>query len=260
MKWIEAVLRQDRWIVLGGLSALTLLAWGYVWTGAGMGMSALDMTAIALFPHRLPAGAGSMEAPWPVVVLMWWVMMVAMMTPSAAPLVLLYQRVLRQHGRSTPLGPLLLLAGYLAVWLLFSVAAAALQHALEPAGLLSPMMWWSRSPVLSAVVLAAAGGYQFSPLKHACLRQCRAPARFLTEHWRPGPAGSFALGVRHGASCVGCCWLLMALLFVGGVMNVAWIAALMAAVLLERLLPAGPAMARLSGGLLLVWAGATLLV
>jgi predicted metal-binding membrane protein len=154
----------------------------------------------------------------------------------------------------------MLLAGYLMAWLAFSVAAAAAQKALQPAGLLSEMMLWSKSAALSATVLAAAGLYQLSDLKQACLAQCRSPARFLTEHWRPGRFGSFALGVRHGAYCVGCCWMLMALLFVGGVMNLVWIAVLTLLVLLEKLSKAGPMIGRLSAGLLITWAIATLLV
>lgn len=260
MNLVEAVLRRDRWIVLVGLAAITVLAWSYVWDGAGMGMSALDMTAATLFPHRQPHVGGSMAASWGLVVLMWWVMMIAMMTPSAAPLVLLHGRVLRHHGHPAVLAAFLLLAGYLSVWLLFSVAAAAVQKALEPSGLLSEMMLWSRSALLSALVLAAAGAYQFSPSKKACLTQCRAPARFLVEHWRPGTRGTFLLGARHGLFCVGCCWLLMALLFVGGIMNLLWIAALMVVALVERLAPAGERVAHAFGAILLVWAVATLLV
>jgi len=227
-----------------------------------MGMSAADMTALSLFPHKQTDAMGGMDAAWAVVIAMWWVMMIAMMTPSAAPLVLLYGLVLRRHaapGQNVYLYSLLLLAGYLAVWLGFAVAAAAAQRVLEPAGLLSGMMLWSKSAALSATVLAAAGLYQLSSLKHACLAQCRSPVRFLTEHWRPGPLGSFALGARHGAYCVGCCWMLMALLFVGGVMNLVWIAALTLLVLAERLLPAGPLFGKLSGGILIAWAVATLL-
>jgi predicted metal-binding membrane protein len=122
------------------------------------------------------------------------------------------------------------------------------------------MMLWSKSATLSAAVLAIAGLYQFSDLKHACLARCRSPVRFLTEYWRPGRFGSFVLGVRHGGYCVGCCWMLMLLLFVGGVMNLIWIAMLTMVVLLEKLAPAGAAVRKLSGGLLLVWAIATLLV
>ncbi len=122
------------------------------------------------------------------------------------------------------------------------------------------MMLWSKSAALSAAVLAAAGLYQFSALKQACLAQCRGPVQFLTRHWRDGRAGAFLLGARHGAFCVGCCWLLMALLFVGGIMNLAWIAALSLLVLAEKTAPAGPLIGRLSGFVLLAWAAATLIV
>lgn len=256
-------LRRERVVVGAGLAALGLIAWVYLWQGAGMGMSALDMTALALFPHLQPAPAGSMDASGAVVVGMWFVMMVAMMTPSVAPLVLIYGVVLRRHAGSnwqTRGMTLALLGGYLATWLVFSVAAAFMQELLEPAGLLSGMMLWSRSAALSAAVLATAGLYQMSPLKRACLSRCRSPVRFLTDHWRPGVLGAFGLGLRHGAFCVGCCGMLMALLFVGGVMNLAWIAALTVLVLAEKILPAGPRLGMLTGGILIVWAIATLLV
>lgn len=260
---VEGVLRHERAVVAAGIAAVAALAWTYIWQGAGMGMSALDMTTLSLFPHRQAGMEGSMEAGWGIVILMWWVMMIAMMTPSAAPLVLLYVRVLR--GRAAPAADAyapsaMLLMGYLAVWLAFSVAAAALQKALEPTGLISEMMLWSRNALLSAVVLAAAGVYQFSGLKHACLAQCRAPARFLMEYWRPGRTGGFMLGVRHGGYCIGCCWLLMALLFVGGIMNLIWIAALMLFVLVEKLAPAGPSFGKVCGALMICWAAATLFV
>lgn len=260
---VERVLRHERAVVATGIAAVVLLAWAYIWQGAGMGMPALDMTALSLFPHREAGMAGSMEAGWGVMILMWWVMMIAMMTPSAAPLVLLHLRVLRGHaapGAAACAPSAALLLGYLAVWLAFSVAAAALQKALEPTGLISEMMLWSRNAALSATVLTAAGLFQFSRLKHACLAQCRAPAHFLAGHWRPGPVGAFLLGVRHGTYCVGCCWLLMALLFVGGIMNLIWIAALMLFTLIEKLLPAGPLFGKVAGGVLIAWAVATLLV
>ncbi len=266
---VAGVLRHERAIIIAGLIGLVLIAWTYLWHGAGMGMSALDMTTASVFPHLQADPGGSMDPSWPVVVSMWWVMMIGMMTPSAAPLVLLYGVVLRRHAATAAaetvsgtvyLPSLLLLAGYLTVWLAFSFVAAALQQALEPAGLISGMMLWSRSAWLSASVLAAAGIYQLSSLKQACLAQCRAPARFLSEHWRAGPMGSFMLGVRHGAFCVGCCWMLMTLLFVGGVMNLIWIAALTGMVLLEKLLPAGAGIGKLTGCLLIAWALATLIV
>jgi predicted metal-binding membrane protein len=260
---IEAVLRRERALIATGLAAVVALAWVYLWQGAGMGMSATDMTTLSLFPHRQADVMGEMDSTWPVVIAMWWVMMIAMMTPSAVPLVLLYGLVLRRHaapGQNAYLLSLLLLAGYLVVWLAFAVAAAALQKALQPAGLLSTMVLWSKSAALSATVLASAGLYQLSDLKHTCLAQCRSPVRFLTEHWRPGRFGSFVLGVRHGAYCVGCCWMLMVLLFVGGVMNLIWIAMLTLLVLVEKLSPTGATFGKLSGGLLIVWAVATLLV
>jgi predicted metal-binding membrane protein len=263
---LEAVLRRERAVVATGLVALAVLAWFYVWDGAGMGMSALDMTRATLFPHREADLPGDMEVGLPLIVLMWWVMMVAMMTPSAAPLVLLYTRVARHRAPGDqPAGAAIapaafLAAGYLLVWLVFSIAAAAAQEILQPAGLISGMMLWSKTAVLSATALAAAGLYQLSPLKQACLTQCRAPAQFLVRCWRPGRSGALLLGMRHGAYCVGCCWLLMALLFVGGVMNLVWIAALAVFVLVEKLAPGGAAIGRWSGAVLLVWAGATLVV
>jgi len=259
---VESILRRERAVIAVGLATVVALAWAYLWQGAGMGMSALEMTALSLFPHLQADAMGAMDAAWPVVIAMWWVMMIAMMTPSAAPLVLIYGVVLRRHagtGRNAYVLSLLLLAGYLTVWLAFSIAAATLQKALQP-DFLSEMMLWSRSAALSAIVLAAAGIYQFSTLKRACLTQCRNPVQFLTEHWRPGQLGSFMLGVRHGAFCVGCCWMLMGLLFVGGVMNLIWIAMLTLIVLMEKLSPVGGKIANLSGGLLIAWAIATLLV
>jgi predicted metal-binding membrane protein len=259
----DPVLLRERWVVATALLALVLAAWVYLWVGAGMGMSAADMTRATLFPHRQADMMGEMESSWWMVVVMWWTMMVAMMTPSAAPLILLYGRVLRHHtgaGGTAYVSSLLLACGYLLVWLLFSLAAAALQQALQPAGLISSMMLWSKSAWLSALVLATAGAYQFSPLKRACLALCRGPVDFLTRHWKPGGAGALLLGLRHGAYCVGCCWVLMLLLFVGGVMNLFWIAALTLLVLAEKQLPAGVMVGRITGGLLLAWAVATLLV
>jgi len=260
---VDDVLGRERVVTLLGLTALAGACWAYLWTGAGTGMSALDMTAVALFPHRLADDMGAMAPSLTTVILMWWVMMIAMMTPGAAPLVLLYRRVLRHHdpaGAGSAFTSTFLLAGYLASWFAFSVVAAVLQMLLQPAGLISGMMLWSKSAVLSAIVLALAGIYQFSPLKQACLRQCRSPVRFLTTYWRPGITGSFLLGVRHGAYCVGCCWLLMALLFVGGVMNVVWIVALSLFVLIEKVLPGGERIGRALGVVLIAWAVATLLV
>ena len=263
MSSFEIVVGRERVITALGIVAVVALSWAYLWTGAGTGMSALDMTAVALFPHRLADGGGGMDPSLPTVILMWWVMMIAMMTPSATPLILLYRRVLRHHAStesSSAVPSMFLLAGYLTAWLAFSICAASLQKVLQPTGLISEMMLWSKSAPLSAIVLASAGVYQFSPLKRACLTQCRSPVNFLTAHWRPGVAGSFLLGMHHGIYCVGCCWLLMALLFVGGIMNLVWIAALALIVFIEKILPGGERVGRVPGVVLIAWAGVTLLV
>ena len=268
MSRIERLLRHERGVVAAGLVALTVLAWWYVWTGAGTGMPAADMTTLALFPHLQMEMAGmttAASARWGTALWMWWVMMIAMMTPSAAPLVLLYRRVLLHHSTQAPPGAAVvssfyLVAGYLIAWLVFAVTAAALQMWLQPADLTSATMLWSKSAVLSATVLLTAGLYQLSPMKSACLRQCRGPVQFLTRYWRPGRLGAFVVGLRHGAWCVGCCWMLMALLFVGGIMNLVWIAAIALLVLGEKLAPSGPMVSKAAGIVLLAWGVATLLV
>jgi predicted metal-binding membrane protein len=204
---VEEIYRRDRVVVGGALGVLVLMAWLYTIRAS------TDM-------RYMSAG----YAFW-----MWAVMMVAMMTPSAAPMVLAFSRMSRPGAGVT--GAFLL--GYLALWTGFSFLAAAAQALLERATLLSPM-GASTSPVLSAVVLLAAGLYQFSPWKYACLSKCRAPLGFLMTEWREGWTGALVMGLRHGLYCAGCCWLLMALLFVAGVMNLAWIAALTLIVLAEK--------------------------
>jgi len=200
-------------------------------------------------PADMPGMAGMIHAPgWPIVAAMWAVMMVAMMLPSAAPAVLLYARVHR-HAVPDKVPPTLaFLSGYLACWLGFALAATALQLAVA-----SPMSMALESGLASGALLIAAGLYQLSPLKLACLNHCRSPAEFLSRHYRPGAWGAARLGLFHGAYCVGCCWLLMALLFVGGVMNFAWIAALTVIVGVEKLAPRGEWIGRAAGLALVAW-------
>lgn len=188
-----------------------------------------------------------------IVALMWATMMVAMMSPSAAPTVLLYARAQRlaKPGARPPTAAFV--AGYLICWLAFAVVAAALQIALDRAAALSDMTMALHGQTASAVVTIAAGIYQLSPLKNACLGRCRSPAQFLSRHYRPGAGGALRLGLLHGAYCVGCCWMLMALLFVGGVMNLLWIAGLTLLVAGEKLLPHGPTIARVTGVALIAW-------
>jgi predicted metal-binding membrane protein len=179
---------------------------------------------------------------------MWAVMMVAMMVPTAAPMTLVYAAVARKAAaQNNPLAPtFVFVTGYIAMWMVFSLVATIAQHALDQAALLSPMMV-SNSASFGAALLIAAGVYQFTPLKNACLRNCRAPAHFLSRYWRTGNIGAFRMGLRLGAYCVGCCWVLMALLFIGGVMNLLWIAAIAIFVLLEKTIPLGDVSGRIAG-------------
>ena len=183
---------------------------------------------------------------------MWAVMMVAMMLPSATPLLLLYSGTARRSatGASAARRIYALAAGYVTVWALFSLGATALQRLLAELLLVSSMME-ATSPVVGGVLLLVAGVYQLTPIKQACLRTCQSPFGFLMSHWRSGVAGAFRMGLEHGALCVGCCWALMLLLFAGGVMNLAVIAALTAFVAFEKLTPFGAQGARISGVLLI---------
>ena len=245
---------------------LCVLAWLYIAMGAGTGMSALKMTTLSLFPHESSsanvASTSWSLATWTVIVAMWWVMMIAMMGPSAAPAILLYgmahrQAVTQGQARERLGHTGAFAAGYLLIWLGFSMAVTALQWAFESVGLISAMMMGSQSRWLSGGVLVAAGLYQLSPVKQACLGHCRAPAAFLSRHWRPHASGALRMGLIHGAYCVGCCWMLMALLFVGGVMNLLWIAALSVLVLIEKVLPAGRWVGQGCGLVLIGWGIAT---
>jgi predicted metal-binding membrane protein len=272
---LERLLRRDHLITAAGLALLCALAWLHVLSGAGLGLSAWDMTTLSLFPHKAAEAMAAMPgmatgAPawslglWTLTIAMWGTMMVAMMAPSAAPAILLYGQVHRRalaNDQATALAPAwAFAAGYLVVWLGYSLAAAGLHWGLQHAGLVSAATMGSQSRWLSATVLVAAGLYQLSPLQGACLSHCRSPAAFLSRHWRPGGLGAVRLGVLHGSYCVGCCWLLMVLLFVGGVMNLAWIAALTVLVLVQTLLPGGRWIARAVGVTLLAWGAATLVV
>ncbi len=273
------MIARDRQVTLGGLVVLCALAWLYIVMGAGFGMSAREMTTFALFPHQQAAAmagdhmdamgmaakpvVASALAGWVLPIAMWWVMMIAMMVPSAAPTILLYARVHRHsiaqeqiQEKLAPTGAFV--AGYLLIWLGFSIAAATLHWMMESSGIISGT--GSRSQWISAGVLIAAGSYQFSPLKTACLSHCRSPAAFLSRHWRPHALGALRLGAIHGAYCVGCCWALMALLFVGGAMNLIWIAALSVLVIAEKILPPGRVVGRGMGLLLIGWGIATMLV
>ena len=249
---LDRVLRRDRLVAVAALAAVAVLAWGHVLLGAGMDMSAAMAGAAAPMPMAWTPGHAAVMA------LMWALMMLAMMLPSAAPMILLHGTVSRRRdpGRGGRRALLFALA-YAAVWSGFSLAATAVQWGLERAALLTPDMA-AGSAVLASLLFLGAGVYQITPLKRACLRRCRSPLEFLAEHWREGNAGAFRMGLRHGAYCVGCCWAVMALLFAGGVMNLAWIAGLALLVMAEKLLPGGPVVSRVLGAGLVAWGAAGL--
>ncbi|MBA2564220.1 MAG: DUF2182 domain-containing protein [Gemmatimonadetes bacterium] len=191
---------------------------------------------------------------------MWAVMMIAMMLPSAAPMILLFaaaNRTRRIHGRPV-VSTAVFTAGYLLAWSVYSAVAALAQLALHDAALLSPMMT-SATPALGGTLLIAAGVYQWTALKRTCLAHCRSPLTFLSSEWREGRLGALRMGATHGTYCVGCCWALMALLFVAGVMNLLWVAAIAGFVLVEKLVPGGEWVGRLAGAALVGWGGWVLL-
>jgi predicted metal-binding membrane protein len=252
---LEAALRGDRLIVLAALTIITVLAWAdLVWLANDMWMGGMDMAGFRM----IPAGRGWMmpaSEPWKpfefgYMLAMWFVMMIGMMTPSVAPMVLIYARVGRQAAaQGKPFAASAWFAGgYLLAWGAFSLAATLAQWALERAALLTPMME-SASHILGGLLLIAAGLYQWTPLKDACLSYCQSPLTFIMRNggFRGDAAGAVTLGLRHGLYCIGCCWALMALLFVGGVMNLLWIAALAILVLAEKVIPFGRLVARAAG-------------
>lgn len=235
--------------VIAGLAGVVACAWAY-----------LTPASLDMYGRMDGAAAWMMEATWDagyllLIFLMWTVMMVAMMLPSALPTILIFHQAVRNDPKvgSPSWRMFAFVAGYILAWSGFSVAATLLQWGLAEAALLSPMMV-SASPWLGGGLLIVAGVYQWTPIKHACLRHCRSPLAFLMEHWQPGMPGALRLGLRHGLYCVGCCWALMLLLFVGGVMSLLWIGAITAFVLIEKLAPYGAQGGRLSG-LALVIAG-----
>jgi len=243
---VERLARRDGVIVLLAALLIAGLAAWYTLTGAGVPMS--------MNPVWTPGYAL-------LNLVMWWVMMIAMMTPSAAPMLLLYVAVKRMgpEGHRTVWLSLLFLGGYLLAWAGFSLIATLLQWQIESFDLSMGAMMPITSPVLGGAVLVMVGVYQFTGVKEACLTHCRSPGAFLADHNRPGAAGALRLGLLHGGYCLGCCWALMALLFVGGIMNLYWIAGLALYVLAEKTLPKMHKFSSATGSLLLA-GGAFLLI
>jgi predicted metal-binding membrane protein len=249
---LEELIRRDRLLMAVGLTVTIVLAWIYLLRAA------TAMNAMAAEAHMHAAmGMADMRmwgvSDWAGLFVMWAVMMAAMMLPSAAPMILLVLGVYRRRDDDQArLSSVMFVAGYVLAWTAFSAAAATLQIGFHRTALVAADMRFS-SAMLSGVVLILAGIYQWLPIKNVCLSHCQSPLRYLSEHWREGARGGLMMGVDHGLFCVGCCWLLMALLFVLGVMNLFWIAALAAFVLLEKLAMRGAAISRMAGILAAGW-------
>jgi predicted metal-binding membrane protein len=243
---LQRAIGRDRVVVLAGVVGITALAWGYIIQlgrsmppGAPMAMPMADIASGPELAYLVP---------------MWIVMMVAMMVPSAAPTILLFASVARRRkasGVATASAAVFTL-GYLLVWAFYGTIAAVGQWKLHHLALLSPAMA-SASPWLGGGLLIAAGLYQWLPVKDACLSHCRSPLGFLSAEWREGGRGALIMGMRHGTFCVGCCAVLMALLFVAGVMNLLWVAAIALFVLAEKLGPSERGLSRVGGLLMIAW-------
>jgi predicted metal-binding membrane protein len=248
--------RRDRIVIMICLIVVTALAWAYLVRAEREMSEAVD--------YDVAMAAMGMSMPWHatdvwLTLQMWVVMMIGMMSASAAPVLLLFSgTAAARRERGASLSVLAFGAGYLTVWVVFSVAATIAQWGLHETAMLSPSMRASNTYV-GAAILIAAGLYQLTPLKTACLTHCRSPLGFLMTRWRNGAAGAFRMGAHHGAYCLGCCWALMTVLFAVGVMNLLWVAILGAVVLLEKVGPGGAVVAR-AGGVVMLVAGAALLV
>jgi predicted metal-binding membrane protein len=238
----EAIVRRDRLVVLGGLFLVVVLAWIYTVRLAGA-MSAHEAMAMP----RLP-GWNLGETGWLAV--MWVVMMIAMMLPSAAPAILLFAGIIRRKsGKAGTIPAAAFTLGYILAWAAFGILAALAHSALHSKALLSPAMQ-SVSPALSGGLLIAAGIYQWLPFKARCLGRCRAPVSDFSSDWREGTRGALVMGLHHGLVCVQCCWVWMLLLFVAGVMNLVWVAAIAGLVLVEKLGVGGTVVGMLAGAVL----------
>lgn len=255
---IEKTLNHERRLVATALCAVIVACWAYLLAGAGTGMSTLGMTSwqMAIGAPRALSMAVATPVDWTpgyalAMVVMWWVMMLAMMLPSAAPVILLHAKISAAEGGAVD--SFAFVSGYAIAWCGFSICAATLQWLFEHVGVLSPHRMSTSSNLFAAAVLIYAGVFQLSSLKRACLTHCQGPLAFLTHHWKPGAWGALHMGLHHGAYCLGCCAGLMAILFFGGIMNLYWIIGVALLVLVEKVLPAGPRLTWYTGPLLIIW-------
>lgn len=244
---LETALRWDRIVVASGLSGITVLSWVYMLSMAPDAHS-IDLRWHMLMPHPHPRASHDLV----MLCAMWTVMMVAMMLPAVSPTVLMFTRLNRsRHHEHAPYGETGgFLSGYLVLWSIFSLLAGVAQWAFHSSGLITE---GKTSNVPGGLLLVGAGVYQWTPLKNGCLRHCRSPLSFFMTRWKEGTVGAFRMGLEHGSYCVACCWLLMLLLFGAGVMNLLWMGTITALVVLEKISPSGPWVARISGALLAGW-------
>jgi predicted metal-binding membrane protein len=252
---LENILKKDRFIVVGGLFVISILAWLYI-IYLYRQMEVMDMDALFFAMPMTPKWA---PTDFILMFLMWLVMMIAMMTPSVAPLILLFARVNRQRKeqQSPFVNTSYMFMGYFVVWAAFSLLATVLQWLLQQLSWLNPDMIITNK-ILGSVILVTAGIFQFTSLKHTCLNFCSSPLDFITRYWREGRKGAIIMGIRNGAYCVGCCWVLMVLLFVSGVMNILWVALIALFVLLEKVSTKSRWISYAAGGLLVI--GGVLLI
>lgn len=257
---------RDRALIVAALLGVSAVAWLYL---AHLARQMADMAgmdpAMPDMPDMVAGAMSPLPAAWSatdfvLTFAMWWVMMVGMMLPGATPLILTFATVnRRKRERGQPfLPPFAFTAGYLLVWGGFSLAATLAQWELERTALLLPSMK-TGSAILGGALFVAAGIYQWTPLKHACLANCRSPLDFVINRWHDGWTGALRMGGEHGAYCLGCCAVLMTLMFVGGAMNLLWAAAIAALVFVEKLSPGGEWIARASGVLMIGFGGYLLL-
>ncbi len=247
---LEYLLKRDRLIIISGLFIIALLSWLYIIYLYNQ-MTYMDMNALFFAMPMTPEWT---TTDFVLLFLMWVVMMVAMMTPSVAPLVLIFAAINRQRSQQDRpfINTAYLMAGYFLVWTAFSLAATCLQWLLQQISLLNPEMK-TTNKILGSVILTATGIFQFTPLKGTCLKYCRTPLIFVLHHWKEGKKGALRMGIENGFYCVGCCWMLMVLLFVAGIMNLLWVALIALFVLVEKISSGVKWIPYLAGFILIVY-------
>jgi len=247
---LEDILKKDRVIVLTALLVLCVLSWLYI-IYLYRQMYPMNMDALFFAMPMTPLWSWT---DFVLLFLMWIVMMIAMMTPSVTPLVLIFAMINRQRKQQQ--NPFVssgyLLGGYFIVWGVFSLFATLLQWLLQQVSLLSPEME-TTSNILGGIIVTTAGIFQFTPLKYACLKHCRTPINFISSKWKQGKWGALQMGMENGLYCLGCCWILMILLFVSGIMNLLWIAIIALFVLVEKVFPAPKLVSAIAGIVLITY-------